>query len=330
MGTLEVGSYPRVEPELNLLSPSGVLEQSLARSLYQNVKDFLFPEKLPPLLLASKPLAVGNILDACNYRKRGLLASGILHTLALVMLVTLTIVGRRAAHHTGKPHATVSLVAPDDVYPLSVSSKRAGGGGGGDRDVLQAPRGRLPKFAMQQLTPPMVVLRNDHPKLIAEPTVVAPPEVHLAMNNLPNLGDPVSHVLGPPSNGTGFGGGLGSGSGGGVGSGEGPGVGAGRGGGIGGGVFRVGGGVSAPRPVFAPDPEYSEEARTAKYQGTCVLWLIVGTDGRTRDIRVARTLGLGLDQKAEEAVQRWVFEPALRDGQPVAVQVNVEVTFHLY
>jgi len=166
--------------------------------------------------------------------------------------------------------------------------------------------------------------------LTAEPTVVVPPEVHLAMNNLPNFGDPSSHVLGPPSNGTGSGGGIGSGNGGGVGSGEGPGVGPGRGGGIGGGVFRVGGGVSAPRAIFAPDPEYSEEARKAKYQGTCVLWLVVGPDGRTRDIRVARTLGLGLDQQAIEAVKQWKFEPAMKDGKPVAVQVNVEVSFRLY
>lgn len=135
---------------------------------------------------------------------------------------------------------------------------------------------------------------------------------------------------GPPSNGTGSGGGIGSGSGGGVGSGQGPGVGPGRGGGIGGGVFRVGGGVSAPRPIFTPEPEYSEEARKAKYQGTCVLWLIVDRDGKTRDIRVGRALGLGLDEKAIEAVKQWKFEPAIKDGKPVSVQVNVEVSFRLY
>jgi len=156
--------------------------------------------------------------------------------------------------------------------------------------------------------------------------------VHIAMNaNMPTFGDPMSHLpSGPPSNGVGSGGGIGSGSGGGVGVGEGPGVGAGRGGGTGGGVFRVGGGVSAPRPVFTPDPEYSEEARKAKYQGTCVLWLIVGPDGKPRDIKVSRTLGLGLDEKAIEAVKQWKFEPAMKDGKPVAVQINVEVSFRLY
>jgi TonB family protein len=164
-----------------------------------------------------------------------------------------------------------------------------------------------------------------------EPTVVIPPQVHLQQPNMPNLGDPLSRVPALlPSNGTGSGAGIGSGSGGGVGSGEGPGFGPGHGGGTGGGAFRVGGGVSAPKAIYSPDPEYSEEARKAKYQGTCVLWLVVGADGRPKDIKVQRTLGLGLDEKAIEAVKNWRFEPALKDGKPVAVQINVEVSFRLY
>jgi len=61
-----------------------------------------------------------------------------------------------------------------------------------------------------------------------------------------------------------------------------------------------------------------------------VLWVVVGPDGRVHDIRVSRTLGLGLDEKAMEAVRNWKFEPARKDGQPVAVQINVEVNFRLY
>jgi TonB family protein len=184
---------------------------------------------------------------------------------------------------------------------------------------------------MEQITPPAMVIRNEHPKLAVEPTIVMPPQVKIPSPNLPNFGDPKSPVIaGPPSNGTGSGGGIGSGSGGGIGSGEGPGLGPGRGGGTGGGIFKVGGGVSAPRAIFTPDPEYSEEARKAKYQGTCILWLIVGPDGRPRDIKIARTLGMGLDQKAIEAVRNWKFEPAMKDGRPVAVQINVEVNFRLY
>jgi TonB family protein len=185
---------------------------------------------------------------------------------------------------------------------------------------------------MQQLTPPAMVIRNLHPKLTAEPTVVMPPQVKLPMMaSLPNLGDPLSSLpSGPPSNGQGSGAGIGSGHGGGVGSGRGGGVGPGEGGGFGGGVFRVGGGVSAPKVVFAPDPDYSEEARKAKYQGTVILWLIVDSSGRPQQIKVARTLGMGLDQKAVDAVRQWKFEPAMKDGSPVAVQINVEVNFRLY
>jgi|SRR5208283_3363690 len=95
-------------------------------------------------------------------------------------------------------------------------------------------------------------------------------------------------------------------------------------------VYRVGGGVSAPRVIWGPDPEYAEEARKEKFQGTCVLWLVVSPEGLPRNIRVSRSLGHGLDEKAIEAVKRWRFEPAQKDGKPVAVMINVEVTFRLY
>jgi|SRR5262249_47271446 len=99
-------------------------------------------------------------------------------------------------------------------------NSRAEEGAGGDRDKFSASKGRLPKQARDQITPPAVVVRNEAPKLTAEPTVVAPP-IQLSQTGL--VGDPMSNILGPPSNGIGSGGGIGSGSGGGVGSGEGSG-----------------------------------------------------------------------------------------------------------
>jgi len=332
MATLDITPRAEQELELNLLLPKSTLEQPLWKSLFQNLDDFFFPKKQPPLVLTSKPIPVKDIWGFYNYKKNGALGSTVVHILAVAVIIGGTMLGRKVVQQITKPQEVVTLVAPDDVPPLPPSKTQVGGGGGGgDRDKLQATKGKLPKLAMEQITPPAVVVRNEHPKLAVEPTVVIPPQIHLAMNNLPNLGDPMSHLpSGAPSNGTGSGGGIGSGNGGGVGSGEGPGVGPGRGGGIGGGVFRVGGGVSAPRVIYQPDPEYSEEARKAKYQGTCVLWLVVGPDGRPRDIKVARTLGLGLDEKAIEAVKTWKFEPAMKDGKPVAVQINVEVSFRLY
>jgi protein TonB len=95
------------------------------------------------------------------------------------------------------------------------------------------------------------------------------------------------------------------------------------------GAFRVGGAVSAPVAISAPNPQYSEEARKAKIQGTCVLSLIVGRNGIPRNIRVVSGLGYGLDEKAIEAVKTWRFKPSQKNGKPVPVQTNIDVEFHL-
>src|SRR5450755_3836002 len=258
-------------------------------------------------------------------RKDTFVYSFILHMIAAGLLIWS---GHWVVTHQDEiKQQVVGLVTDVSAYlPLPVSKTRAGGGGGGDK--LQAPKGALPKLSKDQIVPPAIVVRNENPKLVVMPSVVVPPEIKLP--TVGALGDPMSKVMGPPSNGTGAGGGIGSGYGGGVGSGTGPGVGPGHGGGYGGGAYRVGGGVSAPKALYAPDPEYSEEARKAKYQGVCVLKLIVGPDGHPRDIAVARSLGLGLDEKAMEAVKNWKFEPAMKDGKPVSVAINVEVQFRLY
>jgi protein TonB len=318
------------EPELHLLLTNQTLDEPLWRSLFRNLDEFFFPKKLPPLVLTSKPVAVRDIWGFYNYKGRSAAASTAIHVLAISLIIAATFLGRKIVD-VAKPKETVVLIAPDDIPMLPPSKTRSGGGGGGgDRDKLEASMGRLPKQSMQQFTPPVAVVRNPDPKLPMEPTVVVPPDIKIPQPNVPDLGNPLSRLPSVPSNGTGSGGGIGSGSGGGVGSGTGPGVGAGEGGGTGGGLFHVGGGVSAPKVIYQPDPEYSEEARKAKFQGTCVLWLIVGPDGRPRDVRVARTLGLGLDEKAIEAVKNWRFEPAYKDGKPVSVPINVEVSFRLY
>ncbi|HYW37989.1 MAG TPA: energy transducer TonB [Terriglobales bacterium] len=333
MAELETPQNPQAlgpEPELHLLLNNQTLDEPLWKSLFRNLDDFFFPKKLPPLVLTSKPIPVRDIWGFYNYKGRGAFGSTVIHVLALALIIAATYVGRKIVD-VAKPKETVLLIAPDDLPVLPPSKTMSGGGGGGgDRDKLQASPGRLPKQSMQQFTPPMVVVRNLDPKLAVPPTIVVPPDIHLQQPNMPELGDPLSHLPSVPSNGTGSGGGIGSGNGGGVGSGEGPGFGPGRGGGTGGGVFRVGGGVSAPKEIYAPEPEYSEEARKVKHMGTVVLQLVVGSDGNPRDIRVVRTLGLGLDEKAIEAVRRWRFEPAKKDGKPVAALVSVEVDFHLY
>lgn len=329
MASVEVKPNTSNEPELNLLLAPDTFEP-LWKSLFQGLDDFFFPKKLPPLKLESKPEPVKDIWGFYNYKKNGALGSTAAHVVVLALIVGGTIWVRSLVPKVqAKTSTTTELVDPGDFMLKPAKTQAGGGGGGGDRDVLQASKGRLPKFSMQQITPPAAVIRNMNPKLAVEPTVIVPPEIKVAMNNMPVLGDPKSSAV-IPSNGTGGGSGIGSGYGGGVGSGTGAGVGPGIGGGMGGGYFRPGRGVTAPRVIYQTDPEFSEEARKAKYQGTCVLGLVVDANGRPTNIRVINALGMGLDEKAIESVRNWRFEPGQKDGHPVAVEIAVEVDFHLY
>ncbi|MFZ1000274.1 MAG: energy transducer TonB, partial [Candidatus Sulfotelmatobacter sp.] len=256
--------------------------------------------------------------------------STVAHVIVIALIIGGTILGRRIVTKVEAKQPVTELVDPGDYTLKPAKTQAGGGGGGGDRDVLKASRGHLPKFSMKpQLTPPEAVIRNPNPKLPELPTVMVPPDIKVAMNNIPNLGDPKSTAV-IPSNGTGGGSGIGEGYGGGVGPGTGRGVGPGEGMGMGGGVYRAGRGVTPPRPIFSPDPEFSEEARKAKYQGVCTLMIVVDTDGRPTNLRVVNSLGMGLDEKALETVKTWRFEPGMKDGHPVKVEMAVEVDFHLY
>src|ERR1035441_2997006 len=199
------------------------VERPLFSSLRDNLKAVFFPEKLPPLQLSSKPIKVRNIWGSYDYKQEGAGVSLAVHVLMIAGLIGLSIMSSRAVKLDSKPQNVISLTDADVPMDLPMTAKKGpqmgGGGGGGDRDKLAATKGKLPKFSMQQLAPPAVVIRNDNPKLPVEPTVVVPPDIKLA-SNMPNLGDPMSRIPeGPLSNGTGSGGGIGSGSGGGGGSG---------------------------------------------------------------------------------------------------------------
>jgi periplasmic protein TonB len=318
------------EPELHLLLAPDTFEP-LYKSLFRGLDDFFFPKKLPPLKLESKPEPVRDIWGFYNYKKDGALGSTVAHLIVIGLIIGVTILGRRIVTKVEAKPAVTELIDPGDYTLKPAKTQAGGGGGGGDRDVIKASVGKLPKFSMKpQLTPPEAVIRNLNPKLAVEPTVMVPPDLKMVANNsMPNLGDPKSTAV-IPSNGTGSGSGIGSGEGGGVGSGNGRGVGPGSDMGMGGGVFRSGKGVTPPRPIFSPDPEFSEEARKAKYQGTCTLMIVVAADGRPTNIRVVNSLGMGLDEKAIETVKTWRFEPGLKDGHPVNVEMAVEVDFHLY
>jgi TonB family protein len=101
------------------------------------------------------------------------------------------------------------------------------------------------------------------------------------------------------------------------------------------GLHRIGSGVSAPVPIVSPQAEYSDEARLAKYQGVCLVSLIVDAQGNPQNPRVIRGLDYGVNEKALEAVRKYKFTPAIKrvPGQPdvpVPVMITVEVNFRLY
>jgi TonB family protein len=224
-----------------------------------------------------------------------------------------------------QPNVTVRL----EPYPVPIGTHPNGGGGsGGAADKIRASAGVAPPAAREQLTPPIVMHSDSRPRLAAATTVIAPPD--LALPKTQQIGDPLS-ALTAPSNGPGVAGGIGGNIGGGVGGDRGGfGRGPGSEGGCCGDLYGVGNGVSMPRAIYAPEPEFSEEARIKKFQGEVTLLVTIGTDGRAKNLTVVRSLGMGLDQKALDAVRTWRFDPAKKDGRPVAVQMNIIVNFHLF
>lgn len=320
---VETSSPDSPEEHLAHLLPPASLDTPWFKEIIQNIKELINPPKLPPLEVTSKPIDVPSVWGFYEENKsKARVMSVIIHVVIIFLILWLGSL---------KPvqklvQQTVTLIAPDlKPYLPDKPKDRSGGGGGGTRSPLDASKGKLPKIAPRQFTPPRVDPPKD-PKLPMEPTIVS--DAPIPNINALNYGDPMSK-LGIPSNGTGIGGGIGSGIGGGVGVGRGPGVGPGSGGGFGGGAYRIGGGVSAPVVLSKVEPEYSEEARKAKWQGTVVLTLVVDEHGLPQAMKVTRSLGLGLDQKAIEAVSKWRFKPGMKDGKPVPVIATIEVNFRL-
>lgn len=300
-------------------------------TLWRNLHDLISPPKLPPLKVTSKPVAVRPLWAKDeNYRPAqavSLILHGVLAVILIVPFARKIIENTTAASTTTVTYLDVSPYLPK----LPAGKDRAGGGGGGGERLPEpASRGKLPRWSMTQITPPMVVPRNLQPKLAAEPTLLGPPDLKVPSPNDPNFGDPLAAML-TASSGPGGGSGIGSGEGGGVGSGSGGGLGPGSGGGTGGGAFRAGtGGVGYPSCLYCPSPAYSEDARKAKWQGTVVLQVVITAEGRATNIQVIKGPGLGLEDKAIEAVRNWQFKPALGpNGKPVATITPIEVTFRL-
>jgi hypothetical protein len=246
------------------------------------------------------PVEVEELWSRQSHGAAGMLSLGV-HALLIAGLVIPSFLILRT------PPLTATNVLLQNVQLImpslpKIEKKSGGGGGGGMKTPTPPSKGQLPRGADKQIVPPMVEAKNLAPDLAVETTVIAPQLANLVP--LPNIafGDP-NGVIGPPSAGPGSGGGIGTGRGTGIGSGTGAGVGPGEGGGIGGGAFSVGGGVSEPVPITMGQPEYSDDGRKARIQGTVVLSIIVNADGTVKFENVTRSLGYGLDQKAIEAVR---------------------------
>ncbi len=273
-----------------------------------------------------------------------LLGAGSIHA---IVALTLVWVGATMVPQ-GRTATTVSAT-DETVRLIFVAEPGPGGGGGGggqrnpepppaaevqgDRPVRSpVPRRRPPRLPplSQRLAPP--------PRPAPRPPVEALPPVEAPFvvsggdhRNTPGLLTALISPSAPPalSRGSGTGGGVGSGAGIGLGSGTGRGVGPGTGGGFGGGPYRPGSGIEAPRLLREVVPDYTDRARRAGLEGEVLLEVVVTADGGVGDVRILRRLGSGLDEEAVSAVRQWRFEPARRQGTPVAVVVEVAVGFSL-
>ena len=295
--------------------------------LWENVRDVFFPVKLPPLELTSKPIPVPDRMAV----KANPWAIGISSTINIgIALIVLFFVGRQIVE-TVKPTLFATNIDVSDYNAPKSATKAGGGGGGGDRSIVDPNKGKLPKLEKDPVTPPQPQT-FEHPKLPEPAAINVQKDIQLPDNpDMPMIGMKNSANVQLASAGQGSGAGMGSGSGGGLGSGQGNGYGPGYSGNTGGGLEQIGGRVAAPVLIHSVEAEFSDEARRAKYQGVCLVSLIVDAQGNPQNIRVVRTLGMGLDEKAIQAIRQYKFRPAMKDGKTaVPVMITIEVDFRLY
>jgi protein TonB len=241
-------------------------------------------------------------------RKGPVVASVAVHFGAIVLLLLIASIPSVRTAVARVPDRMVPLFAPR-LAP-QVKSQAAGGG---QRNPLPASRGKIPPRAVTKIFVPPMAVRMENPKLAVQQAMVEAPDINI---NAADIGDPMGKV-GPGGPGGPFG--IGEGTGRSIGSGPGQ-------GGI---SYKALGITQEPKLLHAEEPEYTDEARRARYQGSVLLAIDVDVNGRVTNVRVIRSLGLGLDEKAVAAVQKWKFRPAMAGGRPVTAPAQVQVTFHL-
>jgi protein TonB len=290
---------------------------------WQNLRDLIAPPKLPPLQTTSQPIDVPDIWSKNTQFTRVQALSIAFHVLVLALIVApfLSMIYSPNTTKAGAPTITQITDISPYLAKLHAAAKKAGGGGGAN-DIKPVSRGRAPKFSYTQIARPLVQTPSN-PKFPMQPTVLGNPAIVPPNITATNWGDPLASVM-TASNGQGSGTGLGNGNGGGMGPGQQYGV--------GGGFPNAGtGGYGDPVCIYCPKPDFTDEAVKAKYQGTVLLSAVVTLDGRATNIQVVKGLGLGLDEKAVEALRNSRLKPAIGpDGKPSAVKALFEMEFHLY
>jgi TonB family protein len=233
-----------------------------------------------------------------------------------------------AAHQGPLPLGPTIILGIHHSLPPYIPPATVGAGeprlgrasGGGEKEPLAARNGLLAPRSSMPLVPPHL-LHRDEVALPAPPAVFepnAPANVLL----ITYLGLPWM-TKDTDSAGPGKGHGIGSGDGGGDGDGSGNGAGMAEG-------SDYGSFVSLATCVYCPEPPYSEQARKAKLQGMVTLRVLIGSDGRAKRVQVLKGLGLGLDERASEAVRAWRFAPAKNARrEPAPSWVTIETRFQL-
>jgi TonB family protein len=248
--------------------------------------------------------------------RRSALLSALIHAIAIVLILIVA----------ASKHSVLTDLIPIRETPVYLPVRihvRGIAGGGGQHSPLPPSKGHPPKPAPRVFTPPVMTVQDSHPLLEMPPTVLSAVDTQLPTLNLP-LGS-LTGVSGPQSGGPGRNGGNGDGNHGGNGDMDGPGGGDGSDGFTG----LHGRNVTQPVLLWRKDPEYSEEARKAKFQGTVELGIVVNAAGQVTNVRVLRSVGLGLDERAIEAVRQWKFRAGTLDGKAVSTRAVVEVNFRL-
>jgi protein TonB len=293
----------------------GLEQEGIFASLWANLHDAFFPPKLPPLELTSKPIPVPDRMKV-KRSPASTATAVVIH--ALIILLIAFLLAKKVLKFAAPAKVTTVDLSTPPIAPLAANSM---GGGGSNHDTTPVTQGKLPPPVKNPIVPVMKPM-IEHPIIAAPPALVIQP-MKLPNTNLPDFGNPNGpKVAGPGS--------AGNNGGGGIGTGNGDGLGTGTGGNCCSGVYQVGGGVSAPVITYGPEAEFSDEARRAKYQGDVNVDIVVGTDGLVKYARVVRDPGMGLAEKALEAVRTYKFKPAMKDGKPVAVHVTIEVGFTIY